>query len=130
MEIPDTGYAYFHVRGSFDPDEITRRVGVTPTKIAREGDSIGTTSEKRPCSLWALNSRLLPSAPLERHVEDVLEQLDRNKSAFEELSRELGGTMELVGYFREGEPGFGLEREIIERMAKYALTLDCDLYCR
>ncbi|MCU1305341.1 MAG: hypothetical protein JWN45_36 [Acidobacteriaceae bacterium] len=53
-----------------------------------------------------------------------------NKLAFEELSREFGGTMELVGYFRECEPGVALERELVERMAMYALTLDCDFYCR
>jgi len=130
MGTPDTWYAYFHLRGSFDPDEVTRRVGVSPTETAREGDAIGSTSKKRPCSLWALHSRLERSAPLERHVEDVLDQLDTNRLAFEELSRELGGTMELVGFFRECEPGVALEREIVERMARYALMLDCDFYCR
>ncbi len=128
MGTPDTWYAYFHVRGSFDPDEITRRVGVAPTKTAREGDTIVGTTKKRPCSLWALYSRLAASAPLELAVKDVLDQLDTNGAAFEEVSRELDGTMELVGYFREHEPGFCLEREIVERMARYALTLDCDFY--
>src|SRR5579864_2104383 len=33
MQKPDTWYAYFHVRGSFDPDDITRSVGVSPTVI-------------------------------------------------------------------------------------------------
>jgi hypothetical protein len=58
MQELDTWYAYFHVRGSFAPDDVTRRVGVAPTKTAREGDVIGTTSKNRPCSLWALHSRL------------------------------------------------------------------------
>src|SRR5438270_11172957 len=64
MQNADTWYAYFHVRGSFAPDDVTRRVGVTPTKTAMEGDAIGTTSKSRPCSLWALHSRLGGSAPL------------------------------------------------------------------
>lgn len=128
MGTPDTWYAYFHVRGSFDPDEITGRVGVTPTEVAREGDAIGGTTKRRPCSLWALHSRLAASAPLELHVTDVLDQLDTNRLAFEELSRELGGTMELVGFFREHEPGVCLEREIVQRMARYDLALDCDFY--
>jgi Domain of unknown function (DUF4279) len=130
METSDTQYAYFHVRGSFDPDEVTRRVGLVPTETAREGDVIGSTTKKRPCSLWALHSRLERRAPLEQHVQDVLDQLDANKMAFEALSRELGGTMELVGYFHECEPGVALERQIVERLAGYALTLDCDFYCR
>ena len=76
---------------------VTRRVGVSPTEIKREGDAIGTTSKKRPCSLWALHSRVNPSAPLDEHVRDVLDQLDSNKAVFEKLSREFGGTMQLVG---------------------------------
>ena len=104
MQKPDTWYAYFHVRGSFDPDDITRRVGVSPTEIRREGDAIGTTSKKRPCGLWALHSRLNPSAPLDEHVRVVLDQLDSSKIAFEKLSRELGGTMQLVDYFRDVNP--------------------------
>jgi len=86
MQKPDTWYAYFHVRGSFAPDDVTRSVGVTPTETAREGDAIGTTPKSRPCSLWALHSRLGESAPLEEHVKDVLKQLDANKAAFGELS--------------------------------------------
>lgn len=91
MQKPDTWYAYFHIRGSFDPDDITRRLGVTPTEIAREGDPVGNIPKKRPCSLWALHSRLGPTASLEEHVKDVLDQLDANKEAFEEVSRDFGG---------------------------------------
>jgi hypothetical protein len=130
MADADTLCAYFHVRGSFDPDEITRKVGLSPTETGREGEPVGGTSKKRQCSLWALHSRLEPTAPLEDHVRDVLDQLDTSREAFEKISRELGGTMELVGYFREREPGVALEREIVERMARYALMLDCDFYCR
>jgi hypothetical protein len=130
MGKPDTWYAYFHIKGSFDPEEVTRRVGITPTETASEGDAISGSSKGRPCSLWALHSRLKRTDPLEQHVQDVLDQLDANRGAFEELSREFGGTMELVGYFRQREPGVALERTIMERLAKYALMLDCDFYCQ
>jgi hypothetical protein len=128
MGTPDTWYAYFHVRGSFDPDDVTRRVGVTPTKIAQEGEAIRSTNKGRPCSQWALHSRLKHTAPLEEHVQDVLDQLDVNKAVFEQLSRELDGTLQLVGYFAEREPGVHFEREILERVARYALSIDCDFY--
>ena len=127
MQEPDTWYAYFHVRGSFAPDDVTRRVGVTPTKTASEGGAIGT-SKNRPCSLWALHSRLGGSAPLEEQVKDVLGQLDANKTAFGELSRELGGTMQLVGYFRDVNPGIHFDLETVSRIAEYDLCIDCDFY--
>ena len=128
MQNPDTWYAYFHVRGPFDPDDITRRLGVTPTKTAREGDAIGDTSKKRQCSLWALHSRLGPSASLEEHVKDVLDQLDANREAFEQLSRDFDGTMQLVGYFQDVNPGVHFDAEIVRRNADYGLCIDCDFY--
>jgi hypothetical protein len=118
-------YAYFYLAGRFDPDEITRRVGVTPSETARAGDAIGSTGIKRQNSLWALHSRLQPSAPVDLHVRDVLDQLDRNRLAFEELSHEVGGIIEIVGFSREFAPAVSLEREIVERLAQYVVRLDC-----
>jgi len=128
MQKPDTWYAYFHVRGSFDPDEVTRSVGVRPTEKARTGDPIGTGSKKRPCSFWALHSRLGPSDPLEEHVRDVLDQLEGHRDAFEKLSRELGGTMQLVGYFRDVNPGMHFDLRTVEKTAAFGLCIDCDFY--
>jgi hypothetical protein len=128
MQRPDTWYAYFHLRGSFDPDDITLRVGVTPTKTAKEGDAIGNTPKNRPCSLWALHSRFGSSASLEEHVKDVLEQLDANKAVFQELSRDLDGTMQLVGYFHDVNPGVHFDQEVVRRIADYGLCIDCDFY--
>jgi hypothetical protein len=128
MQNRDTWYAYFHVRGSFDPDEITRRLGVKGTKVAREGDAVSRTSKKRPCSRWELHSRLGTCASLDEHVKDVLDQLDANKAAFEEVSRSFGGTMQLVGYFRDVNPGVHFESEIVRRIAQYGLEIDCDFY--
>ena len=127
MSTPDTWYAYFSVRGSFDPDEITRRLGIAPTEIGKEGES-GHYVAERKCSIWGLRSRLEQTAPLELHVKDVLDQLDANKSGFVRISRELGGTMQLVGYFREVSPGIHFEQEIVQRIAEYSLCIDCDFY--
>jgi hypothetical protein len=127
MGTPDTWYAYFALRGSFDPADITRRVGVSPTDTVKEGEP-GRYAKALKCSHWELRSRLDMQASLESHVKDVLDQLDTNKTGFEQLSRELGGTMQLVGYFSEREPGVHFEREIVERIAQYALSIDCDFY--
>jgi hypothetical protein len=99
-----------------------------PTETAMEDGAIGDTSKVRSCSLWALHSRLGASAPLKEHVKDVLDQLDANKSAFGELSRELGGTMQLVGHFRDVNPGVHFDLEIVRRIAEYGLCIDCDFY--
>lgn len=127
---PDSWYAYFHVRGSFDPDEITRSLRITPSETGREGDPLPNTSVTRKTSIWGLRSRVEPTDPLDAHVKDVLDQLDANKDAFTKLSHDFGGTMQLVGYFREIEPGVHFDAEIVERIAAYSLAIDCDFYNR
>ncbi len=129
MISTDQCYAYFHIAGSFDPAKITAIVGILPTQTCMEGEVIPRSQKRRKCSHWELHSRLSRSAALEEHVSDVLDQLDSNKDGFRKLSVEHGGTMELVGYLQD-YPGIFLERAIIERLAQYALSLDCDLYIR
>jgi hypothetical protein len=121
-------YAYFYVAGSFDPAEITERVGVNPTRSSLEGSAIERTQIVRKTSRWELRSRLETTATLEEHILDVLAQLDRNRNAFKQLSAELGGVMELVGYFYAYYPGLTLERDLIGLLAEYSLSMDCDFY--
>jgi hypothetical protein len=121
-------YAYFHITGSFNPADITNRVGIVPTRASVQGDPIPRTQMLRKCSRWSLESRLQRSAALELHVADVLDQLDNNRVAFQKLSAEFGGVMELVGYFRAYYPGLFFENTIVQRLAEYQLAIDCDFY--
>lgn len=122
-------YAYFCVAGAFEPDEITRRLGVLPSETARAGDAIGKGHLKRQNSLWVLRSRLQSSGDVDLHVENVLDQLDTNRSGFAELSRELGGIIAIVGFSRDYAPAISLEQGTVGRLAQYALRLEVELDC-
>src|SRR6185369_12824085 len=117
MSTPDTWYAYFHIRGSFDPNDVTRLTQISPSYSIKEGE-IGRQGRAVPCSHWELKSRMGLTDALESHVSDVLEQLDQNEAAFKYLANEHGGTMQLVGYFKDEEPRMHFERETIEKMAR------------
>jgi Domain of unknown function (DUF4279) len=119
-------FAYFYLTGMFDPDEITAHAGVAPSETARVGDSIGESGRKRLASLWGLRSRLQPSDRVDLHVEDVLNQLDANGPAFQKLSRELEGVIEIGGLPQDYLPAVCLEPEIVGRLAEYNLRLDID----
>jgi hypothetical protein len=121
-------YAYFRITGSFDPAAITAKVGVEASNTTVKGEFIPRTQKRRDFSSWNLYSRLERSAALESHITDVLDQLDANKAAFRELALEHGGVIELVGYFYAFYPGIFLQHEIVERLAEYALSIDCDFY--
>src|SRR5271169_2818876 len=97
-------YAYVTVVGSFDPDQITQRAGIAPTKSWRQGDLNPQSDRERTFSRWNLRSRLADTASLESHVKDVLDQLDANRSEFRKISVELEGTMQLVAYFHRDYP--------------------------
>jgi hypothetical protein len=123
----DTRFAYFYFDGSLDPIEITRRIGLSPAAMMKqiEPDSPARTTQR---NLWKLRSRLDLEAPLESHVKDILDQLDANKKEFVELSRELGGTMQLVSYFHEDEPGIYFDQKTVSRIAEYSLRVNCNFY--
>ena len=114
MGLLDTRFAYFFFDGSLDSVEVTWKDGFLPSKRKR--------------SMWKLRSRLDLHAPLESHVNDILDQLDANKNEFLELSRELGGTMQIVSYFSENEPGIHFDQKTVSRIAEYSLCITCNFY--
>ena len=116
------------VAGEFDPAQLTKRTGITPTETSIEGDPIRGSKMLHKCSRWILRSRLDTTASLEEHVSDVLSQLDAKPEAFRSLSAELGGVMELVGYFNAYYPGLNFESSFITRLSDYHLSMDCDFY--
>jgi Domain of unknown function (DUF4279) len=119
-------YASFNVAGTFEPDEMTRRLGVFPSEAARAGDTLDEKGHyKRKNSLWTLRSRV-QSGNIDEHVSDVLDQLDNNKSAFGEVSCELGGIIEIVGFSRDYAPAISLGKNTIRRLALYDLRLDVE----
>jgi Domain of unknown function (DUF4279) len=123
----DTRFAYFYFDGSLDPIEITRRIGLSPAAMMKQSEP-DSPARKTQRNLWKLRSRLDLEAPLESHVKDILDQLDANKNEFVELSRELGGTMQLVSYFRENEPGIYFDQKTVSRIAEYSLRVNCNFY--
>ena len=77
----DEQYAYFLMRNDFDPDEITRRTGVTPTRSFKKGDVI-KGDRLRKWSHWELQSTLGHNQTLQAHMRDVFRQLDQNPTVF------------------------------------------------
>ena len=129
MSEENRSYAYFTITGSFDPESITKRIGINPTDSWRVGDLNPRNSLERKFSRCSLRSRLATSESLEAHIADVLDQLDANATTSKELSINEGGGMQLVAYFHSQFPGLHyFEREIIQRLGEYGLSVDCDFY--
>jgi len=121
-------YAYFSLFGDFDPEDITRLVGVAPGELWRKGDIHPRRRHERKQSHWSLRSRLPETADLEQHIFDVLSQMEESATAFQDVSSKFGGCMQLVGYFHDCYPGLHFEQPLVEGLARFGLSMDFDFY--
>ncbi len=128
MTEPNEQYAYFTLTGDFDPADISKLVGVTPTECWLKGEVNPRTHHERKFSRWSLYSRLGRNCCLEDHVMDVIQQLGENKSGFVEASSKHGGVMQAVAYFKSGYPGLDFQRELVKSLAEFSLSVDFDFY--
>jgi Domain of unknown function (DUF4279) len=121
-------YAYLTVTGDFDPNAITDRPAIEPTECWQKGARNERTHYERKFSRWSLYSRLAHSAALEKHVKDVLDQTCDHATAIREIGQEFSCWIQLVGYFHNDYPGFGLDNTLTAGLAKLNVGIDCDFY--
>jgi hypothetical protein len=136
----DWRYAYFCINGTFDPAEITRIVGITPTDSWKIGDTFPDTGERvhsnvRKFSHWVLKSRFDrfdETVTLEDHIRDVLVQMEVNKAGFAEVVKLAEDRyMECAASIVDsGYPGICLEPDLIAEVAFYGLAIDLDFYIK
>jgi hypothetical protein len=121
-------YAYLTVTGDFDPDSITARLSLKPTEQWVKGSRNERTHLERKFSRWSLESRLERSASLEDHVRDILDQALPSAGEIVQIGKEHSAYMQLVGWFHNDYPGFGLDEGIISGLAQLNVGIDCDFY--
>jgi hypothetical protein len=121
-------YAYFTLVGDFNPASITARIGLNPTKSWKKGDRSEQTNLERKFSRWSLYSRLDKGRPLERHVDDVLIQLEPVEDKIVAIRSEFEGYLSLVAYFYAGYPGLHFEAPALAKIGKMNLAMDMDFY--
>jgi len=59
---------------------------------------------------------------------DVLEQALPNAEQFCQVGNEYQVSVQLVGWFHNNYPGFGLDRAAISGLARLNVGIDCDFY--
>ena len=121
-------YAYFTITGDFDPTLITKRLGIEPSECWQKGSRNERTHFERKFSRWSLDSRLNKSATLEEHVRDVLDLTKEIAAEIRQVGEEFKCWVQLVGYFHNDYPGFGLDNDLIAGLALLNVGIDCDFY--
>jgi Domain of unknown function (DUF4279) len=121
-------YAYLSFTGDFDPASITDQLGMQPSESWIKGSRSERTHLERKFSRWSLNSRLERTASLEDHVRDVLEQTLSVAEQIRHIGETFTAYVQLVGWFHNDYPGFGLDSELISGLAQLNVGIDCDFY--
>ena len=128
-------YVYFALKGdNFDPDIVTQRLGITPTKIHRLGDPIGKNGNKIKFSGWYLYTDKVENLLIDKLVEDVVSKLDSKIDIINELKRDFNLTsiLEIVMYIEIDEnsstPALGHDSKTIEFLYLTNTETDVDIY--
>jgi hypothetical protein len=128
MTRPNEYFAYFSFVGEFDPADISIQVRLQPSRSWRKGEINPQTQRERNHSRWCVDSRLRDTEPLEKHTENVLEQLRPRAEVIAQLRSQFDGGLQLVAYFYKDYPGFGLDDVAVTELSKMKLGFDCDFY--
>lgn len=121
-----------------DPDEITRIVGISPSRIRRVGDAVsyppppGKDAAQMPrvkVSGWRIDSGLDPAADLPTQVRALLRRLQPAWASLTELGQRYEAAVECVVKSYGGDrPEIGFDKDLIQQVAQLNATLGVDLY--
>ncbi len=113
------------------PEEITEKVGITPSETWKTGDFVTKKSVMRHQSNgWQLNSQLEKTAELEDHIQSVLEQLKPSWQSFIEISIDCYVEISCAIYLYSDNqlPAIHFNKEIVQQIAELNADIDIDLY--
>lgn len=121
----------FNLTGlDFNPDDLTNKLCINPTKIWRIGDLIHPkTILKRKENGWSLQSQLDKDHLLEEHIKYILNQLESQSNFLQEICGKNYGELSCVIYaIGEERPSIHLDQDIIKKVHQLNCEIDIDLY--
>ncbi|MGH9196068.1 MAG: DUF4279 domain-containing protein [Acidimicrobiia bacterium] len=126
---------HFKLVGSFDPQDLTTRLGVTPTAAARKGERAGPSLVTFEQDIWRLTLPTEDTFEAHHQVETMVELLEgisnRLARAREELQLEAIMTLRiyiLTSPVVGGTPRCELSHDLMRRLSKLKVDLEIDLF--
>jgi Domain of unknown function (DUF4279) len=114
---------------SCEPENISRALGLEPTKTWKTGDLIGKSILKFKHNGWFLEVKLTHSIDLEEHVQCLLEILSPAWDKLVEFGKIYDAEFNCVIYSYEAQgPGIHLNKQMLNRMAQLNAEFDVDYY--
>jgi hypothetical protein len=128
--VPNSFNVYFSACGDWpDPSALTSVIGREPDEFLAKGSIVGRATVARKRSIWRITSGLADTDSIERHLEALLETLERYDTGVRRAAAEHDAGINCAAYWRTSQPGFHLSELIVARVAALGLSLDFDMYC-
>jgi hypothetical protein len=129
--MTNEGEVYFALKGeSFDPDEITRLVGIEPTSIVRRGNPRPTYSS------WKLSSGKIEndlidiyemSSAIISRLQPSIEKIITAKQQFK-LTAILQVVLRITADNSISTPAIGFDAKVISFLSAVGASIDIDTY--
>lgn len=116
---------------ALDPAEITRLLGVEPTRAHRPGEARSSRGRAAPpwrAGTWVLDLKgAAPRGP-EQLLGELLDRLPSDPRVWEALRARHEVRLGLAVYLDDWNRGFSLEPALLQRVAALGLGLDVEIY--
>jgi len=131
----DNSYVYFALTGdNFDTDEVTNRLGITPTDSWKKGDK-GQFKPILEFASWRLSTdKGQEYLQIDKLVDEIVSKLFDKIEIINDLKRQfqLNSVLEIVLYIDTNEdsstPALGHDLRTIEFLYRTGTTTDVDIY--
>jgi hypothetical protein len=119
-------WPHFVLSGDFDPDAITARLGIEPTRSLKAGVMDPETGRSRNTSYWVLGCGDQDAGcDMQDQVIYMLSQLDSCKAEVAALCDEYRGEFNLFACLDGNIPGFWLDAYTLRKLAQLNVDMDC-----
>jgi hypothetical protein len=108
-------------------DEITKLVGVKPTRTQIAGNAI-PSGTKKPVKVWTLEAVSDRSAPLHEHIESLMALMKPATSHLQKISRGASVLLSCVIYDFTRDVALGFSKEAVESLGAMGAEIDIDYY--
>lgn len=124
-------YTYFAIKGEFNPDDITRRIGLNPSKIWKKGDKRNNGTEY-DFSYWEFGFCDEYDVVTEKQMQKTLEPLLSKTAILNEIRKEsdVVFVLEIVPtvYSENAIPCLAPSMKVIDFCHETRTEIDIDLY--
>lgn len=113
---------------SCSPDEITKLLGMAPTRTWLRGDPVPRTILRREDNRWILNAACDTTVALREQVDSLLEQVSPAASRFAGLPSEARVQIFCAVYDSDRAVDLSFSKKAVEKIAALGAEINIDYY--